>query len=111
VAICLDKDDLGVYSSATLPFLHNVQDLYQVRWAAIRCYLFACCVLGVYLSATLPLLHNVQDLYQVRAILWAGCSSAGFGVQLPAAWSCLAAARAEHLSRQRQVKPGTAHSK
>lgn len=31
VAICLDKDDLGVYSSATLPFLHNVQDLYQVR--------------------------------------------------------------------------------
>lgn len=29
VAICLDKDDLGVYSSATLPFLHNVQDLYQ----------------------------------------------------------------------------------
>lgn len=36
VAICLDKDDLGVYSSATLPFLHNVQDLYQV-WRSGGC--------------------------------------------------------------------------
>lgn len=31
IAICLNKDDLGVYSSASLPFLHHIESLYEVR--------------------------------------------------------------------------------
>lgn len=29
IAICLNKDDLGVYSSASLPFLHHIESLYE----------------------------------------------------------------------------------
>ena len=33
VAICLNKDDLGSSSAASLPFLRRVEALYAVRWA------------------------------------------------------------------------------
>lgn len=32
VALCVSKDDLGAYSSSSLPFLHGVEALYSVRW-------------------------------------------------------------------------------
>lgn len=30
VAICLNRDDVGAYSSATMPFLRHIEGLYQV---------------------------------------------------------------------------------